>query len=199
MEGFVADGGADAEGLGVGDFVGGDEAGSERAKSIEAFSTAPLAAAGDFLPVAGTDIIGAGVAEDGLESVLFSSVFCAAGDDDSEFALVVHLVATEGAREFDRGVGVLDGGGIFEEEDGVFGDLRAGFLRMFAVVEAYAKDGGGFDGSEEAGDIGLFVCDSPVPEWRARDFAVAGGFADSVVSESLGVLVANPFHGVCIG
>jgi len=49
---LAVEGGLDAQGVGVGDFVTGEDAGAEGAEAVEAFAAGPLAAAQVFFRVA---------------------------------------------------------------------------------------------------------------------------------------------------
>lgn len=126
--------------LGIGNLVGSDEAGTNWAESIEGLSATPLAAASVFLPVAGTDIIGAGVACDIVERFRGGNVFAITSDDDGEFAFVVDAIASEVTWEKDGIFWILERGDAFDEKNGVIGKFRAHFRGMPSVVESNGKN-----------------------------------------------------------
>src|SRR5690606_29539415 len=103
----------------------GDEHGTERAEGVEALGLAPLAAAEIALPVAGGDVVRAGVAQDVVERFGAGDVFAALADDDGELAFVIDLGG--GARELDGVAGILEGRGGLDEKDGAFGGVLAAF------------------------------------------------------------------------
>lgn len=157
LDGFAVQKGPNPEILGVGDFVGGDETGTEGAESIEGFPTAPLATACVFLPVAGTDIIGAGVARHIVESFGCGDIFTIPSDDHGEFAFVIDLVALKMTRELNGISRILERGDAFGEKNGVFGKGGAHFRRMPAVVESNGKDLSRSQRSKEFRDNGFFT------------------------------------------
>ena len=93
LDGFAIEKSANLQILGIGDFVGGDEAGAEGAESVEGLSATPLTSAGVFLPVTDTDIVRTGVACDIVERFRGGNVFTITSDDDGEFAFVVDAIA----------------------------------------------------------------------------------------------------------
>ncbi len=125
----------DGQVLRVGDFVFGDEPGSDWAERVAAFSFGPLAAA-VFLERAFGNIVGDAVAGDVVEGIGLGNVLGRLADDDAEFGLPIGLFRT--AREADVVVGADDGAGSFHEQDGLFGQSGPGFRGMVGIVEADA-------------------------------------------------------------
>jgi len=123
LDGFTVEKSANHEILWIGNFVGSDKAGTEGAESIEGLSAAPLTAAGVFLPVASADIVRTCVACHIVECFRGGDVFTIPPDDDREFTFVVDPVASEMTGEKNGISRILDRGGAFEEENGVFGKL----------------------------------------------------------------------------
>jgi hypothetical protein len=146
---FAIENRADAERVGIRDFVPCHQHGAERAERVEALGLAPLAAAEIALPVAGGDIVGAGVAEDVVEGVGARDVLAALADDDGELALVVDLRAGELARELDGVAGVLNRGGVLDEEDGALGRRQVALGGVAFVIEPDAGEVRRDDGGEE--------------------------------------------------
>ena len=157
LDGFAVEKSADLEILGIGNFVGFNEAGTEGTESIEGFSATPLAAPGVFLPIAGADIIGAGVARHIVESFGCGDIFTIPSDDHGEFAFVIDLVALKMTRELNGISRILERGDAFGEKNGVFGKGGAHFRRMPAVVESNGKDLSRSQRSKEFRDIGFFT------------------------------------------
>lgn len=147
--------GADLEILGVGNFIGGDQGGTERAKSVESLAPTPLTSARMFLPIPGTDIVCAGIAEDMGKGFPGRNILAGATDHHRQLALVVHLVAAEMAGKQDGIPRVLERVDSFDEKDGVIGKRRLHLLRVASVVQADAEDLGGDDGREDFGDFRL--------------------------------------------
>src|SRR5690606_22663164 len=90
------------------------------------------------LPVAGGDIVSAGVAADMFEGPLLGDAASAPADHHHQLRLEVDLVGV--AREDDRIVVPNEGGGELVEDDRLGGDLRSGFGGVVGVVEADAED-----------------------------------------------------------
>ncbi len=97
--------------VGIPDLVGGDQPRAQRHKRVERLAAAPLAAAPLQLPVAGADVVGAGVPEHVIEGVLAADVLAGFADHHRQLAFVVHLLAPEMGRQQDRVARVLQGGG----------------------------------------------------------------------------------------
>ena len=89
LQHFAVDGEADGELVGVGDFVGGDDGGAERAEGGEAFAHGPLR--GSELHVARADIVDDGVAVDVIAPSGGGDAVAALADDEGEFGLIVGL------------------------------------------------------------------------------------------------------------
>ena len=87
--------GLDFQGVGIGDFILGDEGRAERTEGVERLAAAPLAASKILLPIAGRDVVAAGVAEDVVEGVFLGGVLAGLADDDGELAFVIDLRAFE--------------------------------------------------------------------------------------------------------
>ena len=100
-----------AERVGIWNFIRRDETWAERGEGVEGFSTTPLAAPEILLPIAGADIIRAGVAEDIFESAGAGGVLAFFPDDDGELAFVVDLVTGKCCGNFDGIAGMLQGSG----------------------------------------------------------------------------------------
>src|ERR1700756_4930644 len=83
--------GLDAEPARIRNLVRSYKARTDGGECIEAFSTAPLAAALFQLPVAGANVVAAGVAGDVVERLLPAYVFADFADDDDEFALIIQF------------------------------------------------------------------------------------------------------------
>ena len=69
------DDGADGQDIGIGNFVGSDEAGAERAKRVERLSATPLTASLLLLPIPRAHVVGARLAEHKVQSLLAGDVF----------------------------------------------------------------------------------------------------------------------------
>ena len=85
------------------------------------------------------------------EGVGAGGVAAIAGQHHGKLRLVVDLVAAHVSREADGFVRTDDGADIFHEEHRIFGDRRAGFGGVVAVVEAHGIDGCRSQRGEEAG------------------------------------------------
>ena len=108
--------------LGIGDFVGRDETGTEGAESIEGLSATPLPTAGVFLPIAGADVVSAGVACDKVERFRGGNVFTITSDDNGEFAFVVDAITPKVTWEKDGIFWILKRGDAFKEENRMLGE-----------------------------------------------------------------------------
>ena len=101
LHGLAVEKRADAERVGIWNFIRLHQAGPKWREGVEGFSTTPLAAAEILLPVAGTDIIRTGVAEHEIESVGSCGVLAFFPNDDGELAFVIDLMAGEGCGNLD--------------------------------------------------------------------------------------------------
>ena len=149
LQDFAVDGKADVESVGIGDFVGGDDGGTERAESGEALAHRPLGAG--ELDVAGTDIVDDRVAVDVITPCRRWNAITAFTDDEGEFSFVVGLGRVFG--EHDGFAGSDDRGWELEENDGGGGDFHAGFFGVVAVVEADGEDARGIRKGRVKADI----------------------------------------------
>lgn len=141
LHGLAVDVSLNAEGNRVGHFIWSHKGRTEGEKCIECFSAAPLAAAELLLPIARTDVVGAGEAEHVIQRVIAGNILGRPPDDDRKLAFEIYLMAREVGGEENWISGVLKGRWGFHEEDWKGGDLCSGLLRMFAVVQASAIDG----------------------------------------------------------
>src|SRR5262249_29368097 len=107
-------------------------------EGIERFSPAPLAASFVALPIAGANIVGAGVAEDVVEGPGTWDILARLADDDGQLALVVHLVAGEMPGGKDRIARVLKRARGLQEQDRIFGNGSLALLGVTAIVQADA-------------------------------------------------------------
>jgi len=194
LHGFTVEQSADSEGVGVGDYVAGDEDGAERAKRIEAFALAPLAATAVALPVAGGDVVCAGIAENVVEGIGAGDVFTALANDDGEFAFVVDLRARKFDRELDRVAGVLNSGGILDEQHGVFRERAVALGCVLFVVEADAGKIGGNDWGEEFTGHDDTIGDTEIAEDIADNFTSRTVGLQCGVSGASRGEVADDFH-----
>ena len=96
-----------AETIWIRNFVGGDEARAERREGIEKFAATPLAAAAFYLPIAGADIVGAGVAKDIFQSVGAADILAFFADDNGEFTFVIDLVTFHEGWNLNRVIWIL--------------------------------------------------------------------------------------------
>ena len=96
--------GLDFERVGIGNLVLRDQRRAERAERVERLAAAPLAAAKVLLPVAGADVVAAGVAQHVVEGVLLRGVLARLADHDGQLAFVVDLraLAASAAGRSDR-------------------------------------------------------------------------------------------------
>lgn len=139
---------ADAQGVGIGKFVEGEECGAEGAKGIKALAPAELTAAPFFLPIAGTDIVGGGVAKDGGGGLAGGNVATGLAEDDGQFGFVINLVAMEGAREEDGFIGILEAARHLDKKDGTLRENTLHFEGVGAVVLGDSDDERGIQRSE---------------------------------------------------
>ena len=153
-----------------------------------------MAATAVALPVSGGNIVGAGVAEDVVEGVGAGDVFAAFTDDDGEFAFVVDLRAGEFDGKLDGIAGVLDGGGVLNEEYGVFRERAVALGGVLFVVEADAGKIGGDDRGEEFAGGDDAIGEAELAEDIAGDFAGGTVGLQRGVSRASGGEVADDFH-----
>lgn len=189
--------GADLESGGVGNLVLEDEAWTEGSKGVEGLATAPLASAPLDLPVAGADIVGAGVSKNVVQGLLASDIAAASADDDGEFAFIVDLVAAEVSGKENGVARVLHGSGGLHEEHGAFGNGDIALGGMAAVIEADAQDVGRGDGGEELVRRGDAARDGEVAvniaiNLEGRAIGLERGMADGAVNG----LESDQFHFV---
>ncbi len=137
LHGAAVDAEADSQVANVTGFVGGNELGPERREGVERFAQQPLAAGLSLLPVAGRDIVAAGVARDVIESLIDRDVAAAASDDGDQLGFVIDFVAEP--RQDDRVAVGRDRGGEFAENYRLGRRLLAGFARVVGVVEPDAN------------------------------------------------------------
>ena len=194
LQGVAVKDRADTEGIRIGNFVAGDEYGAEWREGIEGLAAAPLAAAAVALPVAGGDIVGAGVTEDVGEGVGAGDVFATLANDDGELALVVDGSAGKFDRDFDGVAGVLRAGGILNEEHGIRRRRQVTLGGVAFVVEADAREEDGHDGGEELAGRDDAVGDTEVAVDIAGDFASGAVGLERGVGGSGGGEVADDFH-----
>ena len=74
----------------------------------EAFSITPLCGSADELPLPGRDVVGAHVAENVVNSVLFVDVLAVATDDYSELGFIVGLLVGGLVGNYERCVGGVE-------------------------------------------------------------------------------------------
>ena len=140
LEHFGADFRFNRQGVGVGDFVGRDQPRAERGESVEGFCPAPLAATPLALPVAGANVVGAGVAQHVLERPIARDVLASPADHYGQFAFIIDLIAAKVTRQYDRVAGVLQRGGGLHKEHWKLRNRRLALGGMAAVVQADAHD-----------------------------------------------------------
>ncbi len=124
-------------------FVGGDDPGTGGCEGVEGFADGPLLFFAAELPVAGGDVVPAGVTADVLEcGGIVGDVFGGFADDDDEFGFVVDLLGDFG--QLDR-IAVRDERvGVFREDDGFGGNGFPAFDGVIAIVQPDADDLAGF-------------------------------------------------------
>ena len=110
------------------DFVGRGEEGAEGREGVAAFAFDPLAAAFE-LPFALAVVVVEAVAGDVIHGVGLADIGGFFADDDGEFDFPIALAGV--FRDDDGVVGADDGGGRFEEDDGL---LRASMLLSLACL-----------------------------------------------------------------
>ena len=133
--------GLDTERVRVGNLVARHQHRAKRTECVKRFTAAPLAAAATLLPVARTDVVGAGIAKHIVKRVGLRDIFTVRADDHRQLALVVHRVALELGWQQNRVAGVLHSARHFHEKHRMFRDSRSTLLGMFAIVEAYTQNG----------------------------------------------------------
>ena len=191
---------ADAEGVRIRQLVGRHEHGAEWAEGVEALCVAPLAAAPVALPVAGGDVVGAGVAEHEGQRVLTGGVAAFASEHDGELGFVVGFGRRLIARKNNRIAGVLNATGKLHEPYGTLGRRLFSLGGVLRVVEADADDRRGGDGRETLAGLDDAVGDAVCAgEWIAGDFKGrtvglergVGGTGGGEVAEELHVRKAS--------
>lgn len=147
---------ADGKTVRIGNGLRGYEGGAHWGESIEGLAPAELAATELFLPVAGANVVSAGVAEHMVERIGAGGIPAAPSDHDDEFSLVVDFAAGQMGGNRDGVARVLEGGGGFHKKNGMRGKRTAALLGVFAIVQTDAKDGGRDDGGQKlANQCGL--------------------------------------------
>ena len=147
------------------------------------------------MPIAGRDIVAAGIAEHVVESVFLGHVFARLADDHRQLAFVIDLRALELRRQDDRVAGVLHGSRVFHEQHGVLRNRVLPFFRMPFVVEADAKEGRRLNRREELFDIRLAVAHRELAVDIAVDFeGRAVGLLRTGVGGATGVEVTDDAH-----
>nr|GEW99913.1 hypothetical protein [Tanacetum cinerariifolium] len=121
----------------VGDFVAGHQPGADRAEGVTAFALVPGAAALD-LKLALRHIVDHAVAGHVLQGVGFVDVASALADDHTQLDFPVGLLRI--ARNFYVVVRPHNGARPLVENDGLFGNVGAGFRRVVGVVQADADE-----------------------------------------------------------
>src|SRR5208282_122524 len=111
--------------------------GSDGAEGVEAFAAHPLRLFA--LQIAGGEIIYAGVAEDvGAYVIARGEPVAAAGDHDSQFALIVGVRGSLGPKN--RSARRQQGRGRFEKQQRLLRNFVAKFGGVLAIVAADADD-----------------------------------------------------------
>ena len=143
------------------------------------------------LPVAGADVVAAGIAKDVIEGVLFRNVAAVILYDDDHFALGVEPLHFLGADD-----GVLradDAGGGLVEDHGV---LRSGTVADVAgVIQAHGEDLARDHRSQEfdVGQLVDVVGYGEIPEGAAINCGDIVAVNDTVVDGSVG-FIPGDFH-----
>ena len=122
----------------VAHFVAGHQFRAQRRKAIERFAQEPLAARLLGLPIAGRDVVTAGVSGDVFQSALAWDMPTACADDDHELRLVIDFVREP--RHDDRIALRPKCRGEFAKHHGLRRRLFAGFLGVIGVVQPNAND-----------------------------------------------------------
>ena len=115
-------------------------------KGIGRFAAHPLPVA--FLNVAGGHVVGADIARNVLHGVRFGNLASGSPDYDGEFRLIINFVGN--FQQSDNPARIVDGGGVFREQNGAF---RYRLILFFAVVAVVLPDAHDFlriaDGSQQ--------------------------------------------------
>jgi hypothetical protein len=132
-----------------------------------------------------------------VEGVLLADVFSSSADHHRQFALVIHLVAPQGARQDDGIVRILDRSGRLDKNNRVLGEGDPAFLRVLPVVQADAENKRGLDRGQDLDHLGLSGGGLKVPQGVAGNLQDAFfGFVEAVPDFSPGVQIADNFHGL---
>ena len=129
---------ADIQLTGISHLVRRDQFGTAGCEGIEGLAQQPLAGGFAQLPVAGGDIIAAGVAGHQREGLVGGDLLALPADDHDQFGFVVDLPTD--LRQHDRLPGRGEGRGELVEDHGLGGDRHLRFGGVIGVVQADAND-----------------------------------------------------------
>ena len=125
---------ANSQASGIRNLILGDEAWAQGCECIKGFSTTPLRATPFDLPIASADIVGAGVAKDMVQGILFPDIFSSFAKNHRQLALIIYFVATQAAGKDDGVIGVLDRGTRFYKENRMGGQGDMTFLSVLSII-----------------------------------------------------------------
>ena len=108
-------------------------------KVANVFAAAPLTTAAIHLPVTSTYVIGAGIAQDVIQSICFGNVVTSLSNHNSQLAFVVNFVTAKFARQHDRIAWVLNCRRDLHEQNRMRRNRLFAFFRMLTIVQPDAQ------------------------------------------------------------